>query len=81
MKPVTTEDHEIVIALNDEIAYLLKRLKPLAALDLFSTDNDYLNAIYKNLPHHNQLMNLIPIGTAMNGKLSKISLMTSTSQL
>ena len=55
LKPVSTEPHEIVIEMQEEIDYLVKRLKALNALGLLDSDNDYLNCIYKNLPVHHQL--------------------------
>ena len=54
LNPVSKESHELIIEINDEIDYLVKRLKKLDALDLLKTDNDYLNAIYTKLPEHYQ---------------------------
>ena len=55
LKTVSTEPHEIVIEVNEEVEYLKKRLTKLKAEDLLNSDNDYLNAIYKILPHNHQL--------------------------
>ena len=55
LKPKSTEPHEVVIELNEEVDYLVKRLVGLKAQDLLNTDNDYINAIYAHLPYEQQL--------------------------
>ena len=55
LKPKSTEPHEVMIELNEEVDYLVKRLVGLKAQDLLNTDNDYINAIYAHLPYEQQL--------------------------
>ena len=50
LKPKSTEAHEIVIEVADEVEYLVKRLRLLGATDVLTIDNDFLNSIYKHLP-------------------------------
>ena len=54
LKPTSIEPHKIIIEINEEVDYLVKRLVKLNAQDLLKTDNDYLNAIYSKLPHDEQ---------------------------
>ena len=54
LEPISTEPHEIIIELNEEVDYLVKRLVKLEAQNLLVSDNDYLNAIYSKLPHDEQ---------------------------
>ena len=54
LQPKSTEEHEIIIELSDEVDYLVKRLKELDATSLLQVDNDYLNAVYIHLPKYNQ---------------------------
>ena len=54
LEPISTEPHEIIIELNEEVDYLVKRLVTLEAQNLLVSDNDYLNAIYSKLPHDEQ---------------------------
>ena len=55
LQPKSTEEHEIIIELSDEVDYLVKRLKELDANSLLIVDNDYLNAVYIHLPKYNQM--------------------------
>ena len=55
LKPKSTESHEIIIELSDEVDYLVKRLTLLKANELLDVDNDYLNALYQHLPQFYQL--------------------------
>ena len=50
LKPKATEPHEVIIEINNEIEYLVKRLRDLGAQDLLYFDNEYLNNCYKHLP-------------------------------
>ena len=50
LKPVSSESHEIIIEINNEIEYLVKRLTELGAISLLYFDNEYLNVCYKHLP-------------------------------
>ena len=50
LKPVSSESHEIIIEINNEVEYLVKRLKELGAISLLYFDNEYLNVCYKHLP-------------------------------
>ena len=54
LTPKSTEPHEIVIEINEEVDYLVKRLSKLGVSELLKTDNDYLNAIYSKLPAEEQ---------------------------
>ena len=56
LKPKATEAHEVVIELSDTVDYIVKRLSELGAQNLLDIDNDYLNAIYQNLPSYYQLV-------------------------
>ena len=55
LKPKSKEAHEIVIELNDEVEYLVKRLKLLGAISVLYIDVDFLNSIYKHLPETHRL--------------------------
>ena len=55
LNPKSTEEHEVIIELSDEVDYLVKRLKELDACSLLIVDNDYLNAVYIHLPKYNQM--------------------------
>ena len=44
------ESHEIVIEVQEEVDYLVKRLVNLKAQDILNSDNDFLNTIYSKLP-------------------------------
>ena len=46
----SSESHEMIIEIHEEVDYLVKRLVKLKAQELLKTDNDYLNAIYSKLP-------------------------------
>ena len=46
----SSEPHEMIIEIHQEVDYLVKRLVKMKAQDLLKTDNDYLNAIYSKLP-------------------------------
>ena len=48
--PKAKDSHEIMIELNDEVSYLVKRLETIGASDLLFFDNDYVNAIYLHMP-------------------------------
>ena len=50
LKPSSSEAHEIIIEVNNEIEYLVKRLKDFEAVNLLYFDNEYLNSCYKHLP-------------------------------
>ena len=50
LKPSSKESHEIIIELNNEIEYLVNRLKDMEAVNLLYFDNEYLNVCYKHLP-------------------------------
>ena len=50
LKPSSNQPHEIVIEINNEIEYLVKRLKDINAVTLLYFDNEYLNVCYKHLP-------------------------------
>ena len=50
LKPSSTEAHEVVIEIYNEIEYLVKRLRDFDAVSLLYYDNEYLNACYKHLP-------------------------------
>ena len=50
LKPTSSEPHEIIIELHNEIEYLVKRLKDFKAENLLYFDNEYLNSCYKHLP-------------------------------
>ena len=50
LKPVSSEPHETIIEINNEIEYLVKRLKDFNAVTLLYFDNEYLNVCYKHLP-------------------------------
>ena len=50
LKPTSSEPHEIVIEIHNEIEYLVKRLNYFNAVNLLYFDNEYLNACYKHLP-------------------------------
>ena len=50
LKPASTEAHEVIIELHNEIEYLVKRLKDFNAVNLLYFDNEYLNSCYKHLP-------------------------------
>ena len=50
LKTSSTEAHEIIIEINNEIEYLVKRLKDIDAVSLLYYDNEYLNVCYKHLP-------------------------------
>ena len=54
LKPKSSEAHEIVIEIADEVEYLVKRLRLLGATDVLTIDNDFLNSIYKHLPEHHR---------------------------
>ena len=54
LTPKSSEPHEIVIEINEEVDYLVKRLSKLGVSELLKTDNDYLNAIYSKLPAEEQ---------------------------
>ena len=45
LKPTSTEPHEVVIEIQEEVDYLVKRLTKLEVEDLLTSDNDYLNGI------------------------------------
>ena len=48
--PSSTEPHEVSIEINNEIEYLVKRLKEFNAVTLLYFDNEYLNVCYRHLP-------------------------------
>ena len=50
LKPSSTESHEIIIEIQNEIEYLVKRLKDVDAVNLLYFDIEYLNVCYKHLP-------------------------------
>jgi len=50
LKPSSTEPHEIIIEIHNEIEYLVKRLRDFNAVTLLYFDNEYLNVCYKHLP-------------------------------
>ena len=50
MKPKSSEPHEVIIELSEEVDYLVKRLTKLKAQGLLTSDIDYLNAIYTKMP-------------------------------
>ena len=54
LSPKAKEAHEVIIELNDEVSYLVKRLGTLGATKLLYFDNDYLNAIYMHMPSQYQ---------------------------
>ena len=49
LKPSSTEPHEIIIEIHNEIEYLVKMLRDFNAVTLLYFDNEYLNVCYKHL--------------------------------
>ena len=45
LTPKAKESHEIMLELNDEVSYLVKRLATLKATEILYLDVDYLNAV------------------------------------
>ena len=50
LKPSSSEAHEVIIEIHNEIEYMVKRLRDFDAVTLLYFDNEYLNVCYKHLP-------------------------------
>ena len=55
LKPKSTEPHEIIIKLFEEVEYLVKRLGKLKVSNILDTDTEYLNTVYHHLLQDHQL--------------------------
>ena len=50
LKPVSKEDHEVMIELHDEVEYLKEQLEDLGSGDLLHRERDYLSSVYRLMP-------------------------------
>ena len=55
LKPKSTEPHEMIIELFEEVEYLVKRLGKLKVSKIQYTDTEYLNTVYRHLAQVHQL--------------------------